>query len=114
EEHTEEFVRRTHQEITKLTNSNRNTNKLVNKVMVIKGFHEHLRLPMNLTFFVYILNQEPDELNIRTITQTQLYHKIHHMSQSKLLERLTNCSKNKVNESTVQNSVQEILKIIYA
>nr|XP_053636072.1 LOW QUALITY PROTEIN: uncharacterized protein LOC128691257 [Cherax quadricarinatus] len=115
QEHMAEFVRQTHQEIIKLTNSNRNTFKLVRKVMEVTGLHEHLRLPMNLTFLVYILDQEPDELNIRTITQTQLYHKIHHMCQSKLLERLTNCSKTKImNESSVQNGVQEILKIIYA
>ncbi|XP_069937139.1 uncharacterized protein [Cherax quadricarinatus] len=115
EEHMKDFVRRTHQEIIKLTNSNTNTVELVNKVMNVTGLHQHLRLPMNLTFIVYILDQEPDELNIRTITQTQLYHKIHHMCQSKLLERLTNCSKIKVmNESTLQNSVEEILKIIYA
>nr|XP_053653132.1 uncharacterized protein LOC128702729 [Cherax quadricarinatus] len=114
-EHMETFVRRTHQEITKVTNSNRDTNKLVNKVMKIKDLHEHLRLPMNLTFFVYICDQEPDETEITTITQTELYDKIHHMWQSKLLERLATRSKPDVfNESIVINSVQEILKTIYA
>nr|XP_053643316.1 uncharacterized protein LOC128696202 [Cherax quadricarinatus] len=110
----EEFVRQIHQEIINLTNSNRNTDELVNKVRKVAGLHDHLRLPMNLTFFIYILDQEPDKSNI-TITQTELYHKVHHMCQSKLLERLTNCSEMKVmNESTLQKSVQEILKIIYA
>ncbi|XP_069946342.1 uncharacterized protein [Cherax quadricarinatus] len=115
EEHIEEFMRRTHQEITKLTNSNRSTDKLVNKVMEVEDLHEHLRLPMNLTFFVYIWDQEPDELNIATITHTELYHKMHHMCQSKLLERLADSSITKAtNKSVLQNSVEEILKIIYA
>ncbi|XP_069937448.1 uncharacterized protein [Cherax quadricarinatus] len=110
-EHAVEFVRRTHQVITKLTNSNRNTDELVTKVIEVTYLQEHFCLPMNLTFIVYILDQELDELNIRTITQTQLYHKIHLMCQSKLLERLTT---KMMNESTVQKSVEEILKIIYA
>ncbi|XP_069951159.1 uncharacterized protein [Cherax quadricarinatus] len=105
----EEFVRQIHQEIINLTKSNRNTDELVNNVMRVEDLHEHLRLPMNLTFLVYIWDQEPDELNIRTITQTELYNKIHEMCQNRLLERLVNCSKTKM-----MNSVQEILKIIYA
>ncbi|XP_069935759.1 uncharacterized protein [Cherax quadricarinatus] len=113
--HMKEFVRRIHQEITKLTNSNRNTDELVYKVLHVTGLREHLRLPMNLTLFVYIWDQDPDELNIKNITQTQLYHKLQHMCQSKLLERLTNCSNNKkMNKKIVENSVEEILKIIYA
>nr|XP_053655823.1 uncharacterized protein LOC128704703 [Cherax quadricarinatus] len=110
-EYMEEFVFQTHHEISKLTNSNKSTDELVYKVRKATGLHEHLRLPLNLTFLVYILDQEPDELNIRTITQTQLYHKIHHMCQSKLLERLTT---KMMNESSVEKSVEEMLKIIYA
>ncbi|KAK8742605.1 hypothetical protein OTU49_001985, partial [Cherax quadricarinatus] len=72
-----------------------------------------LRLPMNLTFFVYLWDQTGDELNMMT-TQTELYHEIHQLCQRKLLERLKHCSLTKtMNETVLKQRVQEILLIIY-
>ncbi|XP_069936907.1 uncharacterized protein [Cherax quadricarinatus] len=109
-----EFVRRTHQAITNLTNSKRSTEDLVKKLMKVEGVQEHLRLPMNLTFFVYIWDQAPDELDIMTITQTDLYHEIHHLCQGMLLDRLSNCPQTKaMPERNLKFRIQEILRLLY-
>lgn len=106
QEHMPEFVRSTHEIIKKNNNSNSSTDLLVEKVMSVRDLYEHLRLPMNLAFFVYIWEYAPDEINVMTVTQTRLYHKIHEVCQKKLLERLADCS-------DLQHKVQEILRMIY-
>ncbi|XP_069936166.1 uncharacterized protein [Cherax quadricarinatus] len=113
-EHMPEFVRRTHQEITKNKKCHKNVEELINKVMKVRGFQKHLRLPMNLTFFVYIWDQEPDQLDVMTITQTTLYHKIHELCQKKLLKRLENYLQTKTMvKSDLEYRVQDILSLIY-
>nr|XP_053654812.1 uncharacterized protein LOC128703947 [Cherax quadricarinatus] len=113
-EHIKEFVRRTHQEVTKHTKSNRNTEELINKVKMFKDHHEHLRLPMNLIFFVYIWDQACDKLSTVALTQTELYHEIHRLCQKKLLERLLKYPKIKdINESSLDHKVHEVMRRIY-
>ncbi|KAK8731106.1 hypothetical protein OTU49_007803 [Cherax quadricarinatus] len=109
-----EFVRRTHQEINKQTNNNRCTDMLVKDVMTVSSIHKHLTLPMNLTFLIYILDNTPDKLNM-TVTETELYHEIHHMCRKKLMERLViKYPKIKaMSESDLQYRIKEILKMIY-
>ncbi|XP_069936600.1 uncharacterized protein [Cherax quadricarinatus] len=106
----EEFVRLTHQEITRHTMSNRNTEKLVNKIKLFEDLQEHLRLPSNLTYFVYSWDQRPDDVNTMTITKTELYQEIHRLRHRKLLNRLKNKD---ISENHLEEKVQIILRMLY-
>nr|XP_053653660.1 uncharacterized protein LOC128703132 isoform X1 [Cherax quadricarinatus] len=110
-----EFVRRTHQEISQKTKSNRSTNKLVGEVMRLSSLHEHLKLPMNLTFFIYIWDTKTDNLNTMPVTQTELYYEIHLLCQEKLKEKLVTISAkmNTMNKEDLDSKVNTILKKIY-
>ncbi|XP_069162544.1 uncharacterized protein [Procambarus clarkii] len=109
-----EFVHLSHVEIEKQTNSKRSTERLVREVEKLKGFQEYLSLPMNLILLVYIWDQAPDGLNIATVTQTELYNKIHHLCQKKLFARLANHPRtNLIPQQILQNKIQLILMDIY-
>ncbi|XP_069956921.1 uncharacterized protein [Cherax quadricarinatus] len=109
-EYLKEFVIRTHREITRYTNTNRSTEKLLNKLKSFEGLHEHLRLPSNLTLFVYLWDQPSDEINTMTITETEIYHEIHLLCQRKLLKRLMNKDRNEIH---LMDKIQEILRTLY-
>ncbi|KAK8720407.1 hypothetical protein OTU49_013347 [Cherax quadricarinatus] len=83
-----QFVRLNHPEITKQTGNNRNTEEL-EKVINLR-LHEHLRLPMNLILMIYIWDNDPDQLNLTSVTHTKLYYNIHELCKHKLIHRLTN------------------------
>ncbi|XP_045583761.2 uncharacterized protein [Procambarus clarkii] len=109
-----EFLRLNHQVIKKMTKSERSTEQLVKVVEKLKGLQEHLSLPMNLILLVYIWDQAPEEQNMTTITQTELYNKIHRLCLSKLLERLANHPQtNAMSKDDLEDGIQGILKVIY-
>ncbi|KAK8724669.1 hypothetical protein OTU49_011199 [Cherax quadricarinatus] len=110
-----QFVQRTHQEISKKTNSNHSTNKLVDVVIRLTSFQEHLRLPLNLTFFIYILNQKSENLNLLSLTETELYYEIHLMWQKKLKERLViiNPRFKEMSKRDLDYKVNNILREMY-
>ncbi|XP_045598178.1 uncharacterized protein [Procambarus clarkii] len=109
-----EFVRRNHVAIKHQTRSERNTEELVKAVEKLKDLHEHLSLPMNLILLVIIWDRETDSLPRGTFTQTELYHKIHHLWQSKVLERLANHQRySSISKDDLEDRIQVILKEIY-
>nr|XP_053641297.1 LOW QUALITY PROTEIN: uncharacterized protein LOC128694948 [Cherax quadricarinatus] len=109
-----QFVRLNHQEITKQTGNNRNTEELVRKVSKLEGIHEHLRLPMNLILMIYIWDHDPDQLNLTSVTHTELYYNIHELCKHKLIERLTNHKATKnMDDRKLKFNINNILIIIY-
>nr|XP_053644267.1 uncharacterized protein LOC128696863 isoform X1 [Cherax quadricarinatus] len=108
------FIQLTHQEMVKQTRGNRSTQKLINQVLEAKYIQKYLATPMNLTYLIYIWDQTPDELNLMTITQTELYDYIHQLHQSKLLERLANSPGTTImNLRELKSRLQIILKELY-
>nr|XP_053635389.1 uncharacterized protein LOC128690676 [Cherax quadricarinatus] len=109
-----EFVSRTHEEINNRTKSNKNIKELKDIVLKVDGLGKHLKLPMNLAFFVYIWDQSSDEINIMTVTETELYQKIHELCLEKLIERIAECLKTKViDKLNLKYRIKEILSMIY-
>nr|XP_053654637.1 uncharacterized protein LOC128703820 [Cherax quadricarinatus] len=109
----EQFVRVNHQEITKQTGNNRNTDELVRRVRKL-GLQEHLRLPMNLILMIYIWDQDPDKLNLTSVTHTELYYNIHQLCKHKLIQRLTNHQDTKnMDDTELTDNVNIILMNIY-
>ncbi|XP_069937007.1 uncharacterized protein [Cherax quadricarinatus] len=110
----EQFVRLNHQEITKQTGNNRNTEELVRRVMKSEGLQEHLRLPMNLILMIYIWDHDPDQLNLTSVTHTELYYNIHQLCKHKLIHRLTNHQDTKnMDDTELTDKVNTILMNIY-
>nr|XP_053655675.1 NACHT, LRR and PYD domains-containing protein 10-like [Cherax quadricarinatus] len=108
------FVRLNHQEITKQTRNNRDTEELVRNVTKLKGLYEHLKLPLNLIFMIYIWDNDPDKLSIMSVTHTELVHIIHQLCTKKLMERLIVHEDTKnLDDSDLENKVEEILREIY-
>nr|XP_053650746.1 LOW QUALITY PROTEIN: uncharacterized protein LOC128701174 [Cherax quadricarinatus] len=109
-----QFVRMNHQEITKQTGNNRNTEELENKVIKLKELHEHLRLPMNLILMIYIWDHDPDQLNLTSLTHTELYYNIHKLCKHKLIERLTNHEATKnMDDKDLTDNINIMLMHIY-
>ncbi|XP_069936392.1 uncharacterized protein [Cherax quadricarinatus] len=109
-----QFVRLNHQEITKQTGNNRNTEELENKVIKLEGLHEHLRLPMNLILMIYIWDHDPDQLNLTSVTHTELYYNIHELCKHKLIERLTNHEDTKnMDDKDLTDNINIMLMYIY-
>ncbi|KAK8726587.1 hypothetical protein OTU49_010327 [Cherax quadricarinatus] len=108
------FVHLNHQQITKQTGNNRNTEELVRKVKDLKGLDEHLRLPMNLIVMIYIWDHDPDKLNLTSVTHTELYHNIHDLCKERLIERLLSHDDTKnVDVRDLKSKVNQILINIY-
>ncbi|KAK8720287.1 hypothetical protein OTU49_013438, partial [Cherax quadricarinatus] len=110
----EQFVRLNHQEITKQTGNNRNTDELVRRVMKSEGLQEHLRLPMNLILMIYIWDHDPDQLNLTSVTHTELYYNIHQLCKHKLKHRLTNHQDTKdIDDRKLKVNIDNVLITIY-
>nr|XP_053641298.1 uncharacterized protein LOC128694949 [Cherax quadricarinatus] len=110
----EQFVRLNHQEITKQTGKNRNTEELVTKIRKLQGLQEHLRLPMNLILMIYIWDQDPDQLNLTSVTHTELYYNIHQLCKHKLIHRLTNHQDTKnMDDRKLKVNINNVLITIY-
>ncbi|XP_069936054.1 uncharacterized protein [Cherax quadricarinatus] len=110
----EQFVRLNHQEITKQTGNNTNTEELVTKLRKLERLHEHLRLPMNLILMIYIWDQEPDQLNLTSVTHTELYYNIHQLCKHKLIHRLINHQDTKnMDDRKLKVNINNVLITIY-
>ncbi|MPC56645.1 hypothetical protein E2C01_050610 [Portunus trituberculatus] len=105
------FVLRHHRLITQQVPGCRSSADDLQQIINEIGAREQFRLPLNLLFLTWIFSHDPS-FSASTITQSELYFRIHELCQQRLLDRLSR-SANAMDRWTLQKKLQEVVQELY-